>query len=353
MKNFKSNLKKEFEKLSLNIHHSSLIIHNFSIPGPPAKAFIKPLGSMIVIFLTLFSLSCGNNNTNTSNDITIFYAPCFSPVMDEIRTEVEKELKLKLRGEVSGSQVVCRKVSELGRECDIMMSADQTLFKKITPSYTRWRIDFSNDEVVLGVGIRAQRVDEAEKNWPPVLLAQETILGRVNENLGPIGYRTLLCWKLKEKRGYPGLMEKLKAKAEKVVDHVGHLAALLKTGDIHYGFLYRTTCIKYDIRFIPLDSAINLGSHDVDYSGVQLRLNNPQDEKQPYLTILGAPITYSLTIPINAPNKKQAIRFIVWLLTNNVSLFKEQGFRFFKPIFFGTKQDYTPFKNLADYKGVF
>ncbi|NIQ67269.1 MAG: hypothetical protein GTN94_12155, partial [Candidatus Aminicenantes bacterium] len=65
----------------------------------------------------------------------------------------------------------------------------------------------------------AQRVDEAEKNWPQVLLAPETILGRVNENLGPIGYRTLLCWKLKEKKGFPGLMEKLKAKAEKVVDH--------------------------------------------------------------------------------------------------------------------------------------
>jgi molybdate/tungstate transport system substrate-binding protein len=304
-----------------------------------------------ILFLVLFSVSCGSNGAD--NDITVFYAPCFSPVMDEIRTEVEKELHLKLRGEVSGSQVVCRKVSELGRECDIMMSADQTLFKKITPSHTGWRLDFSHDEIVLGVGIRAQGVDEAEKNWPPVLLAQETILGRVNENLGPIGYRTLLCWKLKENKGSPGLMEKLKAKAEKVVDHVGHLAALLKTGDIHYGFLYRTTCIKYDIRFIPLDSAINLGSHDVDYSGAQIRLNNPRGGKQPGLTVTGAPITYSLTIPINAPNKKQAILFINWLLANRVSLFKEQGFRFFKPVFYGTKEDYLPFKDLADYKGVF
>jgi molybdate/tungstate transport system substrate-binding protein len=324
------------------------------LPLDPAKTFDKPLRGcllFIVLFLMLFSVSCGNNNTG--NDIIIFYAPCFSPVMDEIRTEVEKKLHLKIRGEVSGSQVVCRKVSELGRECDIMMSADQTLFKKITSSYTSWRLDFSHDEVVLGVGIRAKRVDEAEKNWPPVLLAQETILGRVNENLGPIGYRTLLCWKLKEEKGFPGLMEKLKAKAEKVVDHVGHLAALLKTGDIHYGFLYRTTCIKYDIRFISLDSTINLGSHDVDYSGIQIRLYNPGDQKQPYLTVTGAPVTYSLTIPVNAPNKKQAILFINWLLANKAPLFKEQGFRFFKPFFYGPKQDYLPFKNLADYKGVF
>ena len=218
-------------------------------------------------------------------------APAFSPVWDTVRQDAEKQLNIELHGEISGSQIVCRKVTELGRQSDLMMVADNRLFKQIASSHTTFRIDFAHDEVVLGIGIRAKRVDDAEDDWVSVLLGEKIRLGRVDEDLGPIGYRTLLVWKLKEMLGHPGLMEDLKNKTEKVVEHVGHLATHLKTGDIDYGFLYRTTCIKHDIRFISLDKQINLGTTDVDYSAAEVSFKKLEAGKEVLIPVKGLPIT--------------------------------------------------------------
>lgn len=57
---------------------------------------------------------------------------------------------MRLAKEVSGSQVVYRKVTELGQECDLMLVADTQLLKTLAASQVNWRIEFAHDEVVLG-----------------------------------------------------------------------------------------------------------------------------------------------------------------------------------------------------------
>jgi molybdate/tungstate transport system substrate-binding protein len=306
----------------------------------------------VILVLCTLNFSCGKQE-NKPEVVTVFLAPAFSPVWDAVRQDTENQLNIKLHGEISGSQVVCRKVTELGRECDIMLVADNRLFKQIAASHTNFRIDFAHDEVVLGVGIRAKRVDEAENDWLPVLLDEHVRLGRVDENLGPIGYRTLLVWKLKEMSGYPGLMEQLVVKTAKVVEHVGHLATNLKAGDIDYGFLYRTTCIKHDIRFIPLDEQINLGAMEVDYSMAQVSFKKLEAGKEVQIPVKGAPITYSLSIPVNAPNRKKAVEFIYSFLQKDQEKFSTHGFTFFTPRFYGSQEDFAQFKDIVEYAGSF
>jgi molybdate/tungstate transport system substrate-binding protein len=304
--------------------------------------------AVLMILLTLLA-SC----SKAENSLTVFYAPCYSPVLDEVRDDCESTLDVKLLGEISGSQVCCRKVTELGRECDLLMVADSSLFRKIASSHARWRIDFAHDSVVLGVGIRARKTDEAEKDWVPVLLDENIRLGRVDENLGPIGYRTLLVWALKEKLGHPGLAASLRKRTDKVVDHVAQLATELKAGSLDYGFLYKTTCLKDDIRFIALDNRINLGSPEMDYSGAEVSFVNTQSGKKETVTVRGSHITYGLTIPSNAPNREKAVQMVKYLLSGKKDIFALKGFTFFKPRFYGSKQDFKPFESFADYAGEF
>jgi molybdate/tungstate transport system substrate-binding protein len=307
----------------------------------------------VILMLCSLNFSCGKQDKDKPEVVTVFLAPAFSPVWDAVRQDAEKQLNIELHGEISGSQVVCRKVTELGREADLMLVADNRLFKQIASSHTNFRIDFAHDEVVLGIGIRAKRVDEAEDDWLPVLLDENVRLGRVDENLGPIGYRTLLVWKLKEMSGYPGLMQQLVAKTAKVVEHVGHLATNLKAGDIDYGFLYRTTCIKHDIRFISLDERINLGSMEMDYSVAQVSFKKLEAGKEVEIPVQGAPITYSLSIPSNAPNRKKAIELIHYLLHKDQEQFSPHGFTFFTPKFYGSQEDFAQFKDIVEYAGSF
>jgi molybdate/tungstate transport system substrate-binding protein len=291
--------------------------------------------------------------SKAENALTVFYAPCYSPVIDAMRDECEETLDVKLLSEISGSQVCCRKVTELGKDCDLLMVADSGLLKKIASSHVTWRIDFAHDSVVLGVGIRAKRTDEAEKDWVPVLLDENIRLGRVDENLGPIGYRTLLVWELKEKTGHPGLAAGLRERTDKIVDHVAQLATELKAGSLDYGFLYKTTCLKNDIRFIALDNRINLGSPEMDYSGAEVSFVNTQSGKKETVSVKGSPITYGLSVPTNAPNRDKALEMVKFLLSGREDVFAVKGFAFFKPRFYGSTEDFKPFESFADYAGEF
>jgi molybdate/tungstate transport system substrate-binding protein len=311
-----------------------------------SKVRISIVASMTLLVLLA---SC----SKAENSLTVFYAPCYSPVMDALRDECEKTLDVKLVSEISGSQVCCRKVTELGRECDLLMVADSGLLKKIASSHVTWRIDFAHDSVVLGVGIRARRTDEAEKDWVPVLLDENIRLGRVDENLGPIGYRTLLVWALMEKTGHPGLAAKLRANTVKTVDHVAQLATELKAGTLDYGFLYKTTCLKDDIRFISLDDRINLGSPEMDYSGAEVSFVNTQSGRKETVSVKGSHITYGLTIPVNASNQEKATEMVRYLLSGKKDVFDLKGFTFFRSRFYGSREDFKPFESFADYAGEF
>lgn len=285
--------------------------------------------------------------------LTVFYAPCYSPVFGELKDDIEKSLAIFLQTEVKGSQVLCRQVVELGRECDLMMLADAELFKTLAAGKVGWRLEFAHDEMVLAVGIRAKRIDEAEKDWVPVLRDPGIVLGRVNESLGPIGYRTLLVWKLKESLGAPGLYEALKGRDGKIAEHADHLAAILKMGEADYGFLYRTTCLQNEIRFIPLEPGINLGQERADYSGAEAAYTVTKAGKTREITVKGSVVTYGLSIPDNAGNPKMAKKLVEYLLMQNAKIFEDKGYLFYKPKFYGTKEKYREFSEMADYAGTF
>jgi molybdate/tungstate transport system substrate-binding protein len=306
---------------------------------------------ILLLGVGILTASCGRKTSSDSGNVTVFNAACFSTLMDGIRDEVE--LRIKIHAEASGSQVVCRKVTELGRDCDLMMLADRRLFKMLASSHVSWRIDFANDELVLGVGIRASKADDAETDWVKVLQNEEVHLGRVNETLGPCGYQTLLAWKLMEASGHPGLEARLKEKSEKVVDDVLHLATLLKAGDLDYGFIYRSTCVEHDIRFILLKKEINLGAADIDYSSAQVTIETRKSGTESRVTVQGSPITYSLSIPASAVHRRQAIALIHYILARYPEQSDSFGYSFFQPRFFGAKKDYEDFKDVATYSGVF
>lgn len=297
----------------------------------------------VLIALSLFVFS-GCSEKNLSK-VTVFEAAGFAPVMDAVTAEAEQKLNIRIFAEASGTQIACRKVSELGRKCDVLISADEKLFAEILHDHTNFRIDFATDEIVLAFGQRAKFADETETDWARTLFEKDVRLGRGDENLSPIGYRDLMVWQLQEKYGsMPGFSKRLQSKCVKVVDDVMQLAPLLKTGEIDYAFLYRSMCIAQDIRHIRLDRKINLGDMKEDYSGVSVLLKNGK-------TIKGGPVIFSLTIPSNADHPETAVKLIRYILAEKNGVLKSRGFTPMKPSFHGRKDLFQPFADFADYSG--
>ena len=69
--------------------------------------------------------------------------------------------------------------------------------------------------------------------------------------------------------------------------------------------------------------------------------------------IAGSPITYSMSIPINSPDKDLAIKFIRYLLHQQREPFAQYGFILFKPAYYGDKDQFSSFSEFVQYSGDF
>lgn len=313
---------------------------------------MKELRIALAVFLWLCA-GCGERGAGSRmRRLRVFHASGLTPVLEAVREDTARELRLTLLNEASGSQVACRKVSELGRDCDLIMVADNRLVKTLLSGRCSWRIDFARDEVVLAVGARAPAANRAEEDWVSVLTQEGVRLGRVDENQGPIGYRTLLVWKLQEQLGSRGLYETLLGRCTKVVDHVTRLTPLLKTGEIDYAFVYRSICVARDIRFIELDPRINLGADDVDYSGARVTFERLKSGERQMVTISGAPITWALSAPDAGADVEAAREFVRYLLVQRADVLARNGFRpLAKAQYYGPARLYQPFEATAERGG--
>ena len=277
-------------------------------------------------------------NEDSVTKITIFHASGLTPLLDGIRENVKKDLNIELVTEASGSQVACRKVTELGKECDLLMLADNSLVPKLLSNTVSWRMDFAADEVVIGVGSRAKFIQEMEADWVDVLLNKDVRFGRVDENQGPIGYRCLLVWKLQEMQKEFLLYDQLLKKCRSVVDHVTRLTPLLKNGELDYAFVYKSICVAQDIRYISLSSLVNLGSPNIDYSDAVVSFTKLQAGKEEKIEVEGQPICWTLTSLNRGDTKRAVLDFVKYLLDDNSNMLEKAGFTPFEfPKFYGDK----------------
>jgi molybdate/tungstate transport system substrate-binding protein len=233
----------------------------------------------------------------------------------------------------------------------LLVLADNQLVAALLGPVCRWRIDFATDECVLGVGTRAPGVEKAQRDWPAVVLDDRVCLARVNENLGPIGYRTLLSLKLQERLGCPGLCERFVGKCSQVVDDVERLPPLLRSGQADYAILYRSTCIAHGIRYVELDPRVNLGSPEADYSHAEVRFAKLKSGGQEMVTIHGSPIVWSMVRPSDGEDHDPAA-FIHYVLSKKAGELEAAGLRPLRRArFFGPADVYQRFRALADHAG--
>ncbi|MCU0724198.1 MAG: substrate-binding domain-containing protein [Planctomycetes bacterium] len=284
------------------------------------------LRRVILAGLVAFAAACGKGPPRPLEELRILHAAGLTPLVDALREDCARTLGIEIVNEPGPSQVVCRKISELRKPCDLLMLADPELVAELLGGVASFRIDFASDSMVLGVGRRAPLVDEAEADWPSVLLRDDVSLARADEEQAPTGYRTFFVWKLMEAKR-PGLFAALRAKPAQVVENVSILAALLESGSVDYAFLYRSTCLAQGIRFIELDPAVNLGNPETDYSAATLELPVRGTRGDRTLRVAGMPVYWCLTVPDAEGLPAKTRRFIEYLLMKRSGLLEALGLR--------------------------
>jgi len=266
----------------------------------------------------IFSYGCKDRSVT---EITVFHAGSLAKPFKDIKDAFEKENpNVRVLLEAAGSRACARKITDLGRNADVMASADEHVIRTLLmPEYAEWAIRFVTNEMVLIYTEKSKYHKEITKeNWFEVLLKEGVNYGHSEPELDPCGYRTLLVWQLAEKYyQIPGLYEKLDAKRPKkhIRPKETDLLSLLEFGELDFVFMYRSIAKQHGYQFIELPGEINLGSvgHSEFYKDATLTLSGktPQDKME----ITGELMVYGITVPKNGLQKEWGIKLVEFIVS--------------------------------------
>lgn len=323
--------------------------------------YLKFILALIIAALTMTSLILILHSR--SGDLIIFCAGSLYSALKEasLNYKMSKGGRVNVILEPSGSVTALRKVTDLGKKCDVLALADYTLITRyMIPKYANFCIVFAGNEMVLCFTNKSKYHDIINgENWMEILYSKDVKFGFSNPNEDPCGYRSLIVLALAEKfYGKPifdiliGSNSNIKAyflKNDTVVIKVPSnlkintsklivrsksidLLVLLKQSVIDYAILYKSEAIQWKLKFIRLPPKLNLAYFNESnvYGMVKVILMAETAKKK---IVKGKPILYGLTIPYTALNRRQAISFIKFLLGGNGRLILERyGFTVLKKL---------------------
>jgi molybdate/tungstate transport system substrate-binding protein len=263
---------------------------------------------------------CKNKNTSSAeNELVIFHAGSLSVPLREISALFQKEHPdIIIKAEASGSRDAARKICDLGRECDVLASADYRVVEDLLmPNHADFNIKFALNEMVIAYTDKSRGNSEiTPNNWYEILLKEKVAFGRSDPNHDPCGYRTLMAFQLAEKYyKVPNLTKQLQGKNKYIRPKETDMLALLEAGEIDYLFIYRSVAAQHGLNMIFLPDEINLKSPAFAglYSTVTVKLSGKTPSQ--FIIRKGEPMVYSVTIPQNAPNPKVAEAWVALLLS--------------------------------------
>jgi len=267
----------------------------------------------VAVWVTPYAAQAGEK-------LVIFHAGSLAiPFLEMEKAFNQRFPEVTVIREASGSRTCARKITDLGRPCDVMASADYTVIETLLfPDHAVWQASFAANEMAIMYRRNSRHADTIHSNnWHRVLSQEDVEYGHSDPNSDPCGYRTLQVWQLAEQHyGVPGLYETLVqgCPLRNIRPKETDLIALLEAGQIDYLFIYRSVCMQHQAPFISLPNEINLGSskHADFYASARVKVSGKAPGS--FIEQVGCPMVYGVTIPKNAANPKRAAEFLALVL---------------------------------------
>jgi molybdate/tungstate transport system substrate-binding protein len=259
--------------------------------------------------------------------------------------------KVDVVREAGGSTKMARMISELNKPADIMASADFAVIDKtLIPEKASWNIRFATNQLVLCYTEKSKYAREINGgNWYEILQKPGVVWGHSDPNLDPAGYRSLMVLQLAEKYyNKPGLYERLLANRpkENIRPKAVELIALLKAGNMDYGWEYLSVAVQQDLNYLELPEEINLGNYQYDDYYKQATVKVTGKQPGTWITRTGTSCTYGITLIKDATNPEAAVAFLEYVLDpeGGLKILKEMGQPPFIPcrVPTGTMRDMLP-----------
>jgi molybdate/tungstate transport system substrate-binding protein len=283
------------------------------------------------------SASEAGDAARTPGKLVIFHAASLARPFEALEKIIEAENPgLDIVRESSSSRLAIRKVTDLGRPADILASADEALLRQqALPEHADWVGLFARNRVVLAFTAKSKhRTEINAQNWYDILLREDVNFGYAEPSMAPVGYRTLLCWKLADiyyrdaLGGRSVYRELIDACPRRFIrPHCNELIPLLEALTLDYTFQYRSVALQHHLEWLKLPDEIDLGNEAMGDFYAQVSTEVPGRTRGAPEERVGRPIVYGITIPKNARNRAMAERFLELLFAEKGGQIMEDNFQ--------------------------
>jgi molybdate/tungstate transport system substrate-binding protein len=317
---------------------------------------------LLILLVLLLPIAANGACSSSHTKITVLCAGSLIVPFQELANEFEAahpDIDVLLEGH--GSIQVIREVTELHKEADVMVVADQSLLPMLmygnkvpgsTDDYANWYIRFATNRLGLAYTSKSKYAAEiAGANWYEVLSRPDVKVGISDPRIDSCGYRAFMACQLAEDYYtddtiFESVMgdfsppiavsdnldtyvisvpQAVNSTKVTVRGYSVQLIALLESGDLDYSFEYESVARQNGLGFVELPPEIDLSSRDFAdrYGQVVVKMDfqrfvsiNPEFH--------GEPIQYALTIPSNSPHPEAAIEFVEFVLgSDGQEIFEE------------------------------
>ena len=286
---------------------------------PMDRAAIVLFFSLVVLLLPSCHRSSSDKAPTEQRALIVFNAGSLAaPVADLLREFGKRHPQVVPQQESAGSLEAVRKITELGKPCDVLAVADYDVIPTLLiPQHADWYVVFARNQLVLMYGPKSKFAGEINKdNWFEILKRPGVRYGYSNPDLDPAGYRTLLHWQLAENYYHrPKLYQELKAGVpdKNIRPKSVELVALLQSGELDYIYGYRSVAEQNNLQFVTFPPEIDFSDPaKADFyanASVEVSGKSPGEK----IKVKGLPILYGLTIPRSAPHGDLAEEFVEFM----------------------------------------
>ncbi|MBC7110537.1 MAG: tungstate ABC transporter substrate-binding protein WtpA [Archaeoglobi archaeon] len=310
-------------------------------------------GHLLITALLASLLLSGCIEEPQKAELKIFHAGSLSIPLEEVSERFKEHAKalgydVEIQAESSGSVMAVRKVTDLGKNADIIAVADYTLIPQmLIPNFTDFYVLFATNEIVIAFSNESKYADEITSgNWYEILAKPEVSFGFSDPNQDPCGYRSLMVMKLAEIYYGEPIFRELVEKNTNIYAENTHiiapfeiqtngkvvvrpkevdLTALVESGALDYFFIYRSVAEQHNLRYVELPDEINLKNYSKAdyYSQVSITLSSTEE------TIEAKPIVYGITVLRDAPNREVALEYLKFLLSEEGKRIFEENYQEF------------------------
>lgn len=272
----------------------------------------------LLVLLAMVLAGCAREGS--SPPLVIFHADSLSAYVSALAREFERSHPgVKVNHEGSGSLDAIRKITDLHRSCDIIMTADWRLLDKHIPGMDPYLVIFATNSLGLVYTERSAGAAEiTADNWSVILSRPDVRYGHSNPERDPAGYWTLIVWQLAERYYHqPGLAQRLAehCPASNVRPHNVDLISLLQSGELDYYFGYASDVrLGKDLKFVPLPPEVNLGdpTRTAEYGAASVEVGADGAVRR----VKGGLIGYAAALASRGENREQAIEFTKLMMSS-------------------------------------